>query len=101
MSTFQNALSAFAAVVAAFFVTLLPITNNSKATGIAVLAVIFLYWKFWLLAAFFFGLFFAASRIGNKILKGLLFWAPITAISILGLSYLALISYVVLHFRHD
>ena len=100
MSTFQNVLSAFAAIVTAFFVILLPITNNSKATGISVFPAILLSWQCWVLSVFFFGLFFAASRIGNKILKGLLFWTPITAISIFGLSYLALISYVLLQSRH-
>ncbi len=99
MSTFQNVLSGFAAIMAAFLVVLSP-TNNSKATGMAALPAILLSWQCWVLSVFFFGLFFAASRIGNKILKGLLFWTPITAISIFGLSYLALISYVLLQSRH-
>ncbi len=99
MSTFQNVLSAFAAIVAAFLVILSPM-NNSKVTGMGALPALLLSWQCWVLAAFFFGLFFAASRIGNKILKGLLFWTPITAISIFGLSYLALISYVLLQSRH-
>ncbi|HTS08021.1 MAG TPA: hypothetical protein VMP68_20780 [Candidatus Eisenbacteria bacterium] len=102
MSTFQRVLSAFAAIVTAFSVTIALITNNSKATGIAVIPALFLYWKFWLLAAFCFLLFFAASRIGNKVLKGLLFWAPATTISVLGLSFAAFLIYVLVstHFQN-
>ena len=103
MSTFQTVLSAFAAIVIAFYVTMALVTNNSKAIGLAVIPAIFLYWKFWLLAAFCFLLFFAASRIGNKVLKGFLFWTPVTAISALGLSFVALViySFVWMHFRND
>jgi hypothetical protein len=95
-------LSAFAAVVTSFFIIIASITNNSKAAGMAVILVIFLYWKLWLLAAFCFLLFFAASRIGNEVLKGLLFWTPVTAISVLGLSYVAFIIYVLIwaHFQN-
>ena len=105
MSTFQNILSAIAAIIAALYVHLfafaLPLTaNNHTAIDIVMVPKIALSWQFWLLAAFFFGLFFAASRIGNKILKGFLFWAPVVAISVLGLSYVALVSYIVLHFRN-
>lgn len=100
MSTFQNVLSGFAAIVAAFYLILRPITNNSKATGMAVLPAILLSWQCWVLAAFFFVVFFAASRVGNTVLKAFLFWAPVTAISVIGLSYLALISYVLLQSRH-
>ena len=102
MSTFQTIFSAFAAMVMAFFVIVAPTTNNSKATGIAVIPAILLFsWQFWLLAVFCFLLFFASSRIGNKVLKGLLFWAPVMAISVLGLSFIALVIYslVWMHFR--
>ncbi len=66
----------------------------------AIFPATFFSWQFWLLTAICFFLFFAASRIGNKVLKGFLFWAPVTGISMLGLSCAALISYGVLHFRH-
>ncbi len=100
MSTFQIILSAFAAMVAAFLVIVAPMTNNSKAIDIVVIPAILLSWQCLLLAAFFFVLFFGASRIGNTVLKAFLFWAPVTAISVIGLSYLALISYVLLQSRH-
>lgn len=100
MSSLQNVLSGFSAIVTAFFVILLRVTNNSKAIGIAVDPAILLSWQCLLLAAFFFALFFAASRIGNKVLKTVLFWVPASAISIIGLSYIALLSYVLLQVRH-
>ena len=52
MSTFQNVLSGFAAIVAAFYLILRPITNNSKATGMAVLPAILLSWQCWVLVRF-------------------------------------------------
>jgi len=102
MSTFQNVLSVFAAIVTAFLVIVAPMTNNSKATGIAVIPAILLSWQCLLLAAFFFLLFFAASHIGNKVLKGFLFWAPVATISVLGLSFVALVTYSIvwMHFRN-
>jgi hypothetical protein len=101
MSTFRTVLSAFAAIIAAFFVIMALVTNNSKATGISVLPAILLSWQCWLLAAFCFLLFFAASRIANNVLRGLLFWASVTTISVLGLSFVALVTYslVWMHFR--
>jgi hypothetical protein len=103
MATFKTVLSAFAAIVTAFYVTMAEITNNSKATGIGVIPAILLSWQCWLLAAFCFFLFFAASRIGNKVFRRTLFWAPVTAISVLGLSFVALVTYelVWMHFRNS
>ena len=62
--------------------------NNSKATGLAavvggLLESVFSP-LFWILAVLFFALFFAASRLSSKPLRVLLFWTPVTAISILG-----------------
>jgi hypothetical protein len=103
MSIFQTVLSAFAAIVTAFFVIVAATTHNAKAIGIAVIPAILLSWQCLLLTAFCFFLFFATSRIGNKVLKGFLFWAPVTTISVLGLSYVALITYLLVwtHFRNS
>lgn len=105
MSIFQNILSAFAAIVTALYVRLLILAlslnaNSHTAIDIVVVPKIAFSLRFWLLAAFFFALFFAASRIGNKVLRGILFWVPVTAISVLGLSYIAFLSYVLLQLRH-
>lgn len=77
--------------------------NNSKATGLAAVAGGFLESLFsplfWILAVSFFTLFFAASRLSSKPLRILLFWAPVTAISILGLGTFSLFAYAWIHFR--
>jgi len=103
MSIFQTVLSAFAAFVTAFFLITAATTNNSKAIGITVIPAILLSWQCLLLTAFCFFLFFATSRIGNKVLRGLLFWVPVTTISVLGLSYVTLVTYslVWMHFRNS
>ena len=77
--------------------------NNSKATGLAavvggLLESVFSP-LFWILAVLFFALFFAASRLRSKPLRVLLFWTPVTAISILGLGIFSLFTFLWLHFR--
>lgn len=56
---------------------------------------------FWMLVVVFFALFFAASRIGNKALRVVLFWIPTVLISTLALAAAALIAYAFVHFRHS
>jgi hypothetical protein len=77
--------------------------NNSKATGLAavvggLLESVFSP-LFWILAVLFFALFFAASRLSSKPLRVLLFWTPVTTISILGLGIFSLFTFLWLHFR--
>jgi antibiotic biosynthesis monooxygenase (ABM) superfamily enzyme len=55
---------------------------------------------FWVLTLLFFVLFFAASRLGNKILRVFLFWIPTLTVSVLGTAFVALLTYVFMHFRH-
>lgn len=55
---------------------------------------------FWPLALLFFGLFLLASRVGNNILvKISLFWIPTVLLSVLGLPFVALITYALLRAR--
>lgn len=54
---------------------------------------------FWTLALLFFVLLFAASRLGNKILRVFLFWIPTLSISVLGMAIVALLTYVFIHFK--
>ncbi|MFL6304009.1 MAG: hypothetical protein ACJ72H_10735 [Candidatus Sulfotelmatobacter sp.] len=77
--------------------------SNSKATGLAavvggLLESVFSP-LFWILAVLFFALFFATSRLSSKPLRVLLFWTPVTAISILGLGIFSLFTFLWLHFR--
>jgi hypothetical protein len=77
--------------------------NNSKATGLAAVVGGLLESLFsplfWILAVLFFALFFAASKVSSKPMRILLFWTPVTAISILGLGIFSLFTFLWLHFR--
>jgi hypothetical protein len=55
---------------------------------------------FWIVAALFFGLFFAASRLSNKVLRVFLFWIPTLTVSVLCITIVALITYLVVRARH-
>ena len=107
MTMLRGTLSALAAVFVGLlgpglFFALRGI-NNSKATGLAAVAGGFLesFFSplFWILAVLFFALFFAASRLSSKPLRILLFWTPVTAISILGLGIFSLFTFLWLHVR--
>jgi len=78
--------------------------NRTKATGLAVVAGGLLESVFsplfWILAISFFALFFGASRLGNKVLRILLFWIPTLTVSFFGIAILALFTYLALRFRH-
>jgi hypothetical protein len=55
---------------------------------------------FWTLGLLFFALFFAASRLGNKILRVFLFWIPTLTVSVLSIAFTALCIYVSIHFKY-
>jgi hypothetical protein len=105
--TLRGVLSAVAAIFVALLgpglVFALQGINNSKATGLAVVAAGFLESLFsplfWILAVSFFALFFAASRLDSKPMTMLLFWTPVTSISILGLGIFSLFTFAWIHFR--
>ena len=107
MTTLRNVLSGVAAIFVALLgpglIFALRGMNNSKATGMAVVGGVFLESLisplFWILAIAFFALFFAASRLRSKPLRILLFWTPVTAISILGLSLSSFFTFLWIHFR--
>jgi hypothetical protein len=40
-----------------------------------------------------------ASRLGNKILRAILFWIPTLTVSVLSMEIAALFTYVFIHFR--
>jgi len=107
MKTLQGVLSVVAAVLAAVliptFIFLFRGIDGSKATGIGVVAgslvESFFSPLFWILAISLFALFFAASRMGSKPLRILLFWTPVTAILALSASIASLYAYLLIHFR--
>src|SRR5580692_709925 len=96
----------FVAELAPFFAILLSVRGLSSMSGqgavgfdpYSLWAGIFSPWC-WLIAVVFFALFFTASRLGNKVLRVLLFWTPTLAISTLGFGICALLTYAWMHFR--
>jgi hypothetical protein len=77
--------------------------DNSKATGLAAIAGGFaeslLSPLFWALAFLIFALFYGASKLGNQGLRVLLFWIPTVTVSVLGVTTVAMVAYVILSFR--
>ena len=107
MTTLRGVLSAVAAIFVAPLGPGLVVAfrgiNNSKATGLGAVAGGFVESLFsplfWILAVSFFALFFAASRLSSKPLRILLFWTPVTFISMLGLAIFSLFTYLWIHFK--
>jgi len=107
MTTVRGVLSAVAAVFISLLgpgvVFALRGMNNSKATGLAAVAGEALESLFsplfWILAISFFAMFFAASRLSSKPLRILLFWIPVTAISMLGLSIFSFFTFAWIYLR--
>ncbi len=103
----RGALSIVAAIFAAIFVQEVVMTlryaSAEKATGLMAVAggliESLLSPIFWLSAILFFVLFFAASGLGTKSLRILLFWVPSVALSIFGFGVVTLLAYVWIHFR--
>jgi len=77
--------------------------STSKAKGLSAtaggLTTILFTPSFWILAILFFFLFFAASRLGSRVLRVFLFWVPATAISALGIAIFALMVFAWIRFR--
>jgi hypothetical protein len=98
MEYVKAALSGLAALFIAAFVFAWPLFRESKATGAAAVAALFLEStfspKFWIIGMVVFALFFVASR-GNTFLRVLLFWIPTVTVSTLGCAFLALWAYLV------
>ena len=110
MDYFKGILSAIAAIFLAQCVpgswSVFKGISEQKATGLGAivggLVEGILSPLFWVFAALFFALFFAASRLGNKFLRIVLFWTPTLVISTLLVAIIALftLSYVLVRVRH-
>jgi hypothetical protein len=109
MNYVKAILSGLAAIFLAEFVpgpwSMFKGISEQKATGLGAVAGGLMESAFsplfWTLVLLFFALFFAASRLGNKILRVFLFWIPTLTVSALGTAIVALITYFVvfIHFR--
>jgi hypothetical protein len=79
--------------------------SNTKATGLAAVVgglVENLFSPlFWIPAILLFVLFFAASRLGNKLLRVFLFWIPTLTVSAFTIAIVATFAYRFIYFRHS
>lgn len=77
--------------------------SGQQATGLGAIAggfwIPFFSPLFWILAVSSFVLFLTANRLGNKVLRVLLFWIPTLFVSALGFGLVALFTYGWMHFR--
>ena len=107
MDYFKGILSAIAAIFLAEYVpgswSVSKGISERKATGLGAivggLVESIFSPLFWVLAVLFFALFFAASRLGNKPLRILLFWIPTLVISALLVAIVALITFAYVRVR--
>ena len=78
--------------------------GNSKATGLAAVAGGFMASLFsplfWALAVLFFAMFFAASKLGSKVLRVLFFWIPTLTVSGASVMIVALVAYLIVFVQH-
>ena len=92
-------LSGLAAIFIAEFVFFWSSLRGTKATGMSVVAGLFvesvLSPKFWVVAALSFGCFFAASQ-GSTILQVLFFRVPTLVVAALGFAIVAMYTYLAL-----
>jgi len=106
MDYVKGILSGLAAVIVA---EVIPgvwwvVTTRTKATGLAAVAGAFVEslfsFQFWILAVLFFALFFAASRLGSKPLRVILFWIPSLTVTSASVAIVTMFIYLLLRFRH-
>ena len=104
MDYVKGILSGLAAILIAEFVFCWPLVSGTKATGMSMLAGLFvesvLSPKLWLVAALSFACFFAASR-GSAILRVLFFWVPTLVVAALGFAIVAMYTYLALTSKHQ
>jgi hypothetical protein len=106
MTYLRIILSAVAAILLAEFVpgpwSMFRGMSTEKATSLAAVVGGFIGSLFsplfWVLAIVFFAMFFYASRLGNKVLRILLFWTPALLLSTLVVLVAALVVFALHHF---
>jgi len=101
-------LSGMTAVIATELLTIwwvLRPWSPQKATGIdlifAVVKASLVHAQPWILAIFLFANFFAASRLGSKTLRVVLFWIPTVAISCIGITLVSSVGYLMTQFKNS
>jgi hypothetical protein len=107
MNYIKGILSGLAAIFLAEFISdpiFRGLFSQNKATGLAALEAglteSIVSPRFWLLAILLSAFFFWASRLGNKVLRIILFWIPTLAVSALGVATTALLTFALIRLRH-
>jgi hypothetical protein len=103
MTYVRAILSGLAAIFLACVVIFWPVfreMNGQRATGLGVFVAGLSSPVLWILAVLFFALFFAASRIRNKVLNTFLFWIPTLLFSTLVVAILAFFTYFLVRLQH-
>ena len=104
MDYVKGILSGLAAILIAEFVFFWPFISGTKATGMSVVAGLFVESvvspRFWVVAALSFGCFFAASR-SSTILRVLFFWVPTLVVAALGFAIVAMYTYLAWVSKHQ
>ena len=103
MNYLKAILSGLAAFFLAYLVILWPVfrhMSGQSATGLDVFSLALSSPALWILASLFFALFFAASRIKNKLLNTFLFWIPTQLFSTFEAAFLVLFTLAFVRFRH-
>ena len=104
----KRILCGFTAIVLAEFVpgswSVFRGMSGTKATGLAAVAgglVESLFSPlFWIIAIVIFALLLAASRLGNKPLRIVLFWIPSLTVCAASFAILSLWTFLIIHFRN-
>jgi hypothetical protein len=103
MDSIKLVLSGLSAIVLGEFAFAWPLIGNSKATGMAAIAVMLAESihspRFWIVVGLSFGLFFLARR-ANIVLRTLFFWIPTVIILIAGIAIATMYTYLFLSFRN-
>jgi hypothetical protein len=101
-------LSGMTAIIATELLTIwwwLRPWSSQKATGIdlifAVLKASLVHVQPWILAIFLFAILFAASRLGSKPLRVVLFWIPTVTISCIGITLVSSVAYLMTQFKNS
>jgi hypothetical protein len=103
MNYVKATLSGLAGIFLAYLAILWPVfrhMSRQSATGLDVFSLALSSPALWILASLFFALFFAASRIRNKLLNTFLFWIPAVLFSTFVVAFLALFTLAFVRFRH-
>jgi len=104
MDYVKGILSGLAVILIAEFVFFWPFISGTKATGMSVVAGLFVESvvspRFWVVAALSFGCFFAASR-SSTILRVLFFWVPTLVVAALGFAIVAMYTYLAWVSKHQ